>query len=151
MTAPARSPQPDRQGFAVVGPAVGPVVAFAAWTLFVWGSRIRNIWVDDALSTAGQVGRTAVSVVFCTLAILAAATVWRARTRGLAAHEHRFLQGVAVVTMGYWAVRVTQIVLADHDAGFTAVHVVLGVVFWALSLAVLTKLAPRSALAASGQ
>ena len=41
----------------------------AGWTLFVWTTRIGNIWNDDAASTASKVGSTALALSFTVLAV----------------------------------------------------------------------------------
>ena len=78
--------------------------AFIAWTVFVWGGRIRN---DGSVLLAAS---------FLVLAVLA---IWR---RG------RWISALTAWTIGVWAVRTPYILVHDHPAGFKAVHTVLAVV-----------------------
>ena len=115
--------------------ALRPTLVLSAVTLLVWTTRIRNIWTDDELSTAGQVGRTALALAFTAFALVGAFLWWTARRRGSApAGSARFVRAFAVWTTGVWVVRGVQIALADHDAAFVAVHTVLAVVSIALAV-----------------
>lgn len=105
-------------------------VALVAWTLFVWTSRIRNIWADDTLSTSEQVSSTALALSFTVLAIVAAVTVLRPVSRRGAAFG---VVALAAWTVAVWAVRTPAILVHDHSAAFTVVHVVLAVVSVALA------------------
>lgn len=105
--------------------------ALVAWSLLVWTGRIRNIWADDSLSTAGQVGRTALALSFTVLALAALVTVLRPASRRASTLAVDLLAGW---TVAVWAVRVPGILLNDHEAAFMAVHVVLAVVSVALAL-----------------
>ena len=96
---------------------------FAAWTVFVWGTRIRNILADDGLSPG-----LVVAVGLTVLGVLVA--VWAARGRPSWA-----VPAAVVATHVVWAVRVPQIALNDHSAAFVAVHLVLAVVSVGLALA----------------
>jgi hypothetical protein len=94
------------------------VVLLAAWSLFVWGVRIRN--------AAGDLGPTLLSLSFVVLAV--AVLVSRgARPPTLA---------LAGWTVAVWAVRLVDIaVLSDHEPAFVAVHAVLAVVSIGLAAA----------------
>ena len=105
-----------------------PIAWLVAWTLFVWVTRTRNILGDDELSTAAAAWRLAVSVLFVALA----AGVVVARRTGQP-DPGAALAVFVVWTIGYWLVRGVQIIAADHDLGFTAVHTVLMVVSIALA------------------
>lgn len=105
-------------------------VALVAWTLFVWTSRIRNIWADDTLSTSEQVSSTALALSFTVLAIVAVVTVLRPVSRRGAALG---VGALAAWTVAVWAVRTPAILIHDHSAAFTVVHVVLAVVSVALA------------------
>lgn len=111
-----------------------PALALGAWTLLVWTTRIRNIWTDDELSTAGQVGRTALAVVFTGFAVTTIALWVRARR----ATPHRMAPAVvrafALWTTAVWVVRGLQIATADHDGAFVAVHTALAVASIALAV-----------------
>lgn len=95
-------------------------LALPAWTLVVWVPRVRNIWVDDALSVSGQVLRTLWAVLFLAFAVGALWAWWRG-----ASWARPWQMAFVAWTVGFWAVRGAQIALADHDAGFIAVHTVL--------------------------
>jgi len=87
-----------------------PLIAFFAWTVFVWAGRIRN---------GGSV------LLAASFLVLAAIAIWR---RG------RWISALVVWTIGVWAVRTPQILLDDQGAGFKAVHTVLAAVSIALAL-----------------
>lgn len=106
-----------------------PAVVLAVWTLLVWTTRIRNVWTDESLSTAGQVWRTALALVFTALAV-ATLLAW-ARSRRSPGGT-RWAAGVvrvfAVWTVAAWVVRGLQIATDDHGVAFVAVHTALAVV-----------------------
>ena len=87
-----------------------PLVAFLAWTVFVWAGRIRNG------------GALLLAVSFLALAAIA---VWR---RG------RWITALAAWTVAVWAVRTPFILVHDHPAGFKVVHTVLALVSIALAV-----------------
>lgn len=98
------------------------VYAFAAWTVFVWGTRVSNIVRDDG-SLLDLVLAVAIVVLGVAVAVAAAR---RRPTWPLAT-----LVAATVLT---WLVRTPLIVLdADHGAGFKAVHAALAVVSLALA------------------
>ncbi|HEX8803623.1 MAG TPA: hypothetical protein VF743_05505 [Acidimicrobiales bacterium] len=104
-------------------------LGLVAWTVLVWTTRIGNIWRDDGLDTAGKVGRTALALSFTLLAGAVVVALWRRRDRAT-----RWAVGLlAAWTTAVWLVRGSAIVAGDHDAAFTAVHVVLAVVSIALA------------------
>jgi hypothetical protein len=111
------------------------VAALVAWTLLVWTTRIGNIWGDDALDTAGKVGRTALALSFTVLAVAVAVAALRRGPGPL----RWTVAALASWTTGVWVVRSVGIVASDHDLGFTVVHLVLA----AVSI-VLAALAARS-------
>ena len=98
--------------------------ALVAWTFFVWTARIANVWRDGALDAGEKLGRTGLALSFTLLALAVLAALWRgsARARLVA------VGALAAWTVAVWVVRDIRIVAADHDVGFTVVHVVLGVV-----------------------
>lgn len=112
-----------------------PAVALAAFSLLVWTTRIRNIWTDDSLSTAGQVGRTALSLTFTAFAV-AVLVVWaRGRSIGrIPGAASLLVRLFAAWTIGVWAVRAVQIATAGHGAAFVAVHTALAVASTALAV-----------------
>ena len=103
-------------------------LAFAAWTLFMWGTRIRNAFGDDDLSGGDKALALGVALAFTLGALAVGIAALRRRGQDLP------VKVLAAVTVVYWPVRVVQIVLADHGVAFTLVHAVLGVVSVALAL-----------------
>jgi hypothetical protein len=103
--------------------------ALVAWTLFVWTTRIANIWRDDALDLGERLGRTALAASFTLLALAVVVTLWRRRPQASLIAVGA-LAGWSVVV---WVVRDVRILAADHAGGFKAVHTVLAVVSIALS------------------
>jgi hypothetical protein len=95
----------------------------AAWTLFIWGSRVRNALDDDELSGGGLARALVTALTF----VVVAAVVLVADNRRPGSID-RALGGVALATTGYWALRMVFIAAGDHSAGFVVVHLVLGVV-----------------------
>lgn len=117
-------------------------LALVGWTLFVWTTRIFNIWGDADLDTGEKLGRTGLAFSFTLLEVAVIVALWRgsARTRLVS------VGALAGWTVAVWVVRDIRIVLAHHDLGFKLVHVVLGVVSiilaaWAWREA--TRTAPR--------
>ena len=104
-------------------------VALAVWSLFVWTTRIRNIWTDDELSAGEQWSRTALSLSFTVLAV----GVLYAGLR-----DRPWRRSIVLVlggwTIAVWVVRSIGIATADHDGAFIAVHLVLALVSAALAL-----------------
>lgn len=98
------------------------VWAFAAWTVFVWGTRIRTILSDDggAVALAVAVGLTVLGVLVAVDAAtkrLPWAVPW-----------------AVLATVVVWAVRAPQVLVNDHGVGFKVVHVALAVVSVALAI-----------------
>ena len=112
------------------------VIALVAWTFLVWTTRIGNIWRDDALDTAGKVGRTALALSFTILAAAVVACLWRLRDQQV----RLAVTALAGWTIAVWFVRDTSILLADHDTSFKVVHTVLAVISIGLSAWALTSL-----------
>lgn len=54
---------------------------FAVWTIWVWGTRIWNIWGDDDRSVGFKAVHTALALVSVVLAVLAWGIVSRYRRR----------------------------------------------------------------------
>ena len=121
------------------------VVAFAAWTLFVWVGRIRNVWADATLDTAGKIGRSALAtsfVVFAVLTLLWALSAGRSgqRRSGLPARTLYLVGPFAAWTAGVWVVRSIGIWLHDHPVGFKVVHTVLAAISIALAALAVRRL-----------
>ena len=107
------------------------VVASALWTLFVWGTRVRNIGTDDTIGSGEKVFAYVVCVVFIGAAIAMLAMLVARRSpqlRGL-------LALFAIATVGWWAVRSVLIVVHDHSMAFRIVHIVLGIISSVLAVA----------------
>jgi hypothetical protein len=92
------------------------VWAFAAWTVFVWGTRIRNILSDD-----GGAPALAVAVGLTLLGLLVAAHAATGRLPWA-------VPVAAGATVVVWAVRAPQILLNDHSVAFVVVHLVLAAI-----------------------
>jgi hypothetical protein len=92
------------------------VYVLALWTLFTWGTRIRNAAQDhEALTTY---------IVPLALIVLAGLAIVRARRWGP-------LLVIAVSLV--WLVRVPLIWASDYGIGFKVVHTMLAVVTWVLA------------------
>jgi len=105
-------------------------VALVLWSLFVWATRIRNIWTDDQLSAGEQWGRTALALSFTVLALTVGwAVVRSAPWRG------PVVLVLAAWTIAVWIVRSIGISTTDHDGAFIAVHLALALI--SIGLAVL--------------
>ena len=102
--------------------------ALVAWTLFVWGGRLRNLWLDPGgLAQANRFSLVA-SMVFVGLAFAVAATLVVGRA------FRPVLMALALAGVGVWLVRGVDIALGGHSVGFVAVHLMLAGVTVALSL-----------------
>ncbi len=112
------------------------LLAFGAWTLFVWATRVGTAFEQDDLSGLERVGRVGLALSFTLLGIALVGVWWSGRhapspTRAQVAA----VRVAAAWTVGVWAVRAVQIALADHDVAFVVVHLVLAVVSVALAVA----------------
>ena len=107
-----------------------PIVLLAAWTLFVWGLRSRNLTDDEVTVGLAQI----VPVLgFIAVGLVLVAMVWRARGRVLQRVEQIVVMTAAAVIGMYWLVRGFEIFFDDHSAAFIAVHTVLAAVSIALA------------------
>ena len=59
--------------------------AFCLWTVWVWGTRIWNIWGDDSRDGAFKAVHTVIAVISVAFAVAAWIVVRRVRLRQLAA------------------------------------------------------------------
>ena len=107
------------------------VLTSALWTLFVWGTRVRNIGNDDTLGGGEKAFAFLVCVVFIGAAIAMLALLAMRRSARLRA----LLPVFAVATVGWWAVRSVFIVVHDHSMAFRVVHIVLGIISSVLAVA----------------
>jgi hypothetical protein len=101
----------------------------AGWTLFVWTTRIGNIWRDDAASTPSKFGSTALALSFTVLAVAVAVVA----ARRLGDLLRPTVLALAGWTTAVWLVRTLTILAGDRSAGFKVVHGVLAVVSIALA------------------
>ena len=107
------------------------VVASALWTLFVWGTRVRNVGNDDTLGG----GEKAFAFFVCAVFIGAAIAMLVLLARRQSARLRVLLAAFAVATVGWWAVRSVFIVVHDHSMAFRVVHIVLGIISSVLAVA----------------
>lgn len=111
----------------MTGPRRSALV-LAAWTVFVWTTRIRNVLGDDSLDGGAKAIRVALSLSFT---VLAALVVWCALRSGERLRAAVLL--LAGWTVGVWVVRTIGILDGGHGAAFVIVHLVLAVVSIVLS------------------
>ena len=107
------------------------VVASALWTLFVWGTRVRNIGKDHTLGGGQKAFAFAVSLVFIGAALVLLWLALRRRNDELRAVLPLF----AIATVGWWAVRSVFILVHHHSWAFRVVHIVLGIISSVLAVA----------------
>lgn len=100
---------------------------FAAWTLFVWGGRLRNLWLEPGSLTEVSRWSLAGAVLFTALglALVVAVVFGRARRAVVGA--------LGAITVAVWAVRGIDIALGDHSIGFIVVHLALAVISMVLA------------------
>jgi hypothetical protein len=107
------------------------VVATALWTMFVWGTRVRNIAGDDDMAGAEKAFGFLVCALFIGAAIVMLALLVASRWTSLRA----VLPVFAIATAGWWALRSVLIVVNDHSMAFRIVHIVLGLISSVLAVA----------------
>jgi hypothetical protein len=119
-----------------------PVIAFLAWTAYVWVTRIVNAWTASDESTLAKSISTVIAAGLVVAAGWGTAVLVRSRARRLTEGEVQFFTLFAGATVVVWALRIPQILLdGARDVPFKAVHVVLGVI--SVALAALTYRAVR--------
>lgn len=90
----------------------GWLIAFVAWTVFVWAGRVRNAGADP--------GAWLVAGAFIVLAVAALASGGRVR---------RAVLGVLVAaTVALWALRTPLVWIRDYSVAFKVVHTVIAVI-----------------------
>ena len=124
--------------------SVVPLVPLLVWTLFVWSSRIRNVWTDDDLTTGGQVLRTGYAVVFLAFGVAMVVLVWRGRPEPLSSMGQRVLAVFLAWTVVFWLIRGIGIIVDDHTTSFTVIHTVLMVISIGLAAWAATAIERRS-------
>lgn len=103
------------------------LLAFVAWTAFVWGNRISNTLRSEE-SAGAKTFSTVLSLVLLGFALAVVVVVAKAWKSHLGTGGANVLMVAAVLTVVVWLVRVPMILVADHGAPFKIVHVGLGVV-----------------------
>src|SRR5262245_27956520 len=116
-------------------------VVFALWTLFVWLTRIRNVW-DSSESTGARVWSTFLAVTFVTFAVATLVACWRRWERG---QLHRLVTVFLGWTVAAWTVRIVAIAGDHHGAAFTVVHTALAVISVVLGAIAVRGTAPARA------
>ncbi|MEM9564448.1 MAG: hypothetical protein AAGA93_17630 [Actinomycetota bacterium] len=153
------STTPDRRGTSpVTAPAARPSarrlawpLAFAAWTLFVWGGRLRNLIQEPGPLADVSRWSLVASIVFSVLGLaVTAVAALAARSRAVAALLTAAVAALGSLTVAVWVPRAIDIALGDHDPGFVVVHVVLAVVSIVLAGLALVTVRRRTG-AGSGQ
>ena len=106
------------------------VWVLVAWTLLVWGSRVRNIFADDELVGFDRAVSLGVALTLVGAAVAVAVAVRRSSSWLPIA-----LGVLVVVGIARWTIRGPIILGSDEwDVGFKVVHTVLWLVTVALSL-----------------
>ena len=96
-------------------------IAFGAWTVFVWGTRIRTALGDDDMAAAAKA-----AVVVWSLTLVAAGVLVIVRRR------QEVVRAVLGLTVASWAVAAVSMLTGARGAAFVAVHLTLA----ALSIAI---------------
>ncbi|MGH9183101.1 MAG: hypothetical protein ACRDZ9_04700 [Acidimicrobiales bacterium] len=114
--------------------SVGTVLyALAAWTVFVWTTRISNILEDSAATGASRALDLAVAGTLAVLGLAVAVVAWRGG-RPLGPVPVGVVLALVVATVAVWGVRTPPILAdPDHGVGFKAVHAALALVSVALA------------------
>ena len=136
IDAPSSSPSVSRRWSVPAGRVL------AAWNLFVWGGRIRNLLVDPGGPAEANRWSLAGSVVFCLLALVVLGLALGARLgrwprEGVRRRERFVALVMAALGVVVWAYRGIAIAGAGYSFGFVAVHTVLALVTIGLGLIVL--------------
>ncbi|MGI8662960.1 MAG: hypothetical protein ACR2LQ_07085 [Acidimicrobiales bacterium] len=105
------------------------ITAFAVWTGYCWGTRIKNALGDD---TSTSVTKAAIVVwsmvlVFGALALLVAA-------RSTTLPRQRIVDVVLAVTVASWTASAISMLVGGRGAAFIAVHLTLAAVSIALGV-----------------
>jgi hypothetical protein len=106
---------------------------FAAWTAYVWVSRIVNTLGSDTESTGGKIFSVILSLVLLALTAGVVTVMARSWKAPLTAGGAKVLAAAAGFTIVVWLIRVPQILMTDHGpdvngTAFNIVHTLLGVV-----------------------
>jgi hypothetical protein len=110
------------------------IVAFGAWSVFVWSTRVVNIWRDLLLTTDERVWLSVMALVFVVLGIATLVIGVGLRRWSPTRGDLITVGMLGGWTVGIWVVRTFDIVIGgDHAIPFVVVHVVLAVVSIALA------------------
>lgn len=116
---------------------LGVPLVFAAWTVFVWGNRIANIFDDEGAFDATQVFSLTLAVTMTLLAVGAGISIF------VPNKWHRALPSLVYLTIGVWMIRGPLILLnPDHEIGFKIVHIVIAAISISLGLLAVRKPLP---------
>lgn len=124
------------------------VAAFAAWSVLVWGGRIRNVVEADDLTGPGRAWRLALAAVFVLGGLVLGGALWSARRQVVVSVDaagrrivrvpdalRQLVAGLGLWTTAVWLLRGSAILVGDWDTGFKVVHTVLAVGSIALAVA----------------
>ena len=108
---------------------------FACLTLLAWTTRIYNLFEDNEVSNGERIWSLLVAAIFLSAAMAVIKILvgsWRDRN----IKDSRLIPAFCIWTVTFWIVRSVGILIADHEAGFKIVHVLLATGFILLSLIV---------------
>lgn len=99
-----------------------------AWTLFLWVTRLRNVATDDEIVGADRVWTMIGASAFVLAAVVVGLRVVQREVTGQSLDRVDVvgISSFALVSIGWWLVRGTQIALNDHSLGFIVIHIILG-------------------------
>ena len=104
------------------------VVLFAAWTAYVWATRLSNLAGDDG-DGWGRSMAIALAATFVAIAAVVG-VLWFRRRPALVP----WVTALAVLTIVVWLPRMVLLSGRDHSGAFKAVHIGLGMVSMALAV-----------------
>ena len=108
---------------------------FACLTLLAWTTRIYNLFEDNEVSNGERIWSLLVAAIFL-LAAIAVIKILVGSWRDRNIKNSRLIPAFCIWTVTFWIVRSVGILIADHEAGFKIVHVLLATGFILLSLIV---------------
>ncbi len=108
---------------------------FACLTLLAWTTRIYNLFEDNEVSNGERIWSLLVASIFL-LAAMAVIKILVGSWRDRNIKNSRLIPAFCIWTVTFWIVRSVGILIADHEAGFKIVHVLLATGFILLSLIV---------------
>lgn len=108
---------------------------FACLTLLAWTTRIYNLFEDNEVSNGERIWSLLVAAIFL-LAAMAVIKILVGSWRDRNIKNSRLIPAFCIWTVTFWIVRSVGILIADHEAGFKIVHVLLATGFILLSLIV---------------